>query len=132
MYINKTNGASYNYKAPNISDDANSKVVAIFPTFESQEVTLVSNAATATIKRTETLIDLGDTALTANATLTLTPDTNLPAGAKVRVKFAESGNIKTVTVKKDADDDGVTLNGMTSRTICRTVMWSGTEWIQFN
>lgn len=129
MWINKSNGASYNFKAPAIIDDANSKNEVYFPTFESKSVTLSSNAGSATINRTETLLDLGASNLAAAATLTLTADSNLPAGAKVRVKFPCGATKYDVTVKKDAADNGVVLIGIASTMVCKSVMWTGTAWI---
>ncbi|MDD4395607.1 MAG: hypothetical protein PHQ33_06960 [Bacteroidales bacterium] len=103
-----------------------------FPTFEAKSVTLSNKAGTAKIKRTETLVDLGSTNLDGATTLTLEADSNLPAGAKVRVKFPCGTTKYDVTVKKDSTDTGVVLVGVTSTTVCKSVMWSGTAWIALN
>lgn len=128
MYNNHSNGASYGFKAPSIDEDAGKQVEVMFPTFETQTPTLSSNAASVTVKRTTTIVDLGSSALAAAATLTATADSNLPAGSRLMVKWANGGTKYDVTLKKDANTTCATLTGVASTTVCYELVWTGTAW----
>lgn len=128
MFINKKTGASYGFVAPEISEDAGKDIKVPFPTFETQKPTLSSNAAAVTVKRTTTLVDLGSSALAAAATVTATADSNLPAGARLMVKWANGGTKYDVTLKKDAATTCATLTGVASTTVCYELVWTGETW----
>ncbi len=129
MYLNKETNASYNFVAPNISEDENKKVEEVFPTSEKKDVTLSSNAAEVTVKRTITIIDLGSDNLAAAATLTLKPDSNLPIGAKVYVKWKNGGTKYDVTIKQDSNTTVGTGVGVASTTVTKEVIWTGSSWL---
>lgn len=127
--LNKENGASYSFKAPNIEEDTGKNVEVMFPTFDDIAVTLSSNAGSVAIKRTTSLVTLGSSNLAAATTLTATPDAKLPKGAIVYVKFQCGSTKYDVTVKKSSEDTGVTIVGVASSTVCKSVLWDGTNWI---
>ncbi len=127
MWINKNNDASYNFKAPEITEDASKKVEVIFPTAEKVSPTLSSNATTVQVERETTIVDLGT--LSAAATLTLTAGANLGVGAKVVVKSTSDSSARNVTVKKDASTTVGTISGTASTTVAKIVVWDGSSWI---
>lgn len=129
MYNNHSNGASYGFKAPLIEKDAFKHTDVVFPTFETLTPTLSSNAATVDVVRTTTVVDLGSTALAAAATLTAKADSNLPAGSRLMVKWANGGTKYDVTLKLDASTTCATLTGVASTTVCYELVWTGTTWV---
>lgn len=129
MYLNKTNGSSYNFVAPSIEEDAGKHTKAVFPTFDDITVTLSNKEGSVAIKRTTSLVTLGSSNLDASITLTATPDAKLPKGAIVYVKFQCGATKYDVTVKKNATDTGVTIVGVASSTVCKSVLWDGTNWV---
>lgn len=129
MYLNKETNASYNFVAPNISEDENKKVEVAFPTSEKKDVTLSANKAEVDIKRNITIVDLGSDALTTAAVVTLIPDSQLPIGAKVYVKWTNGTAAVGVNVKKDSSAAAVNLPGAASSTVTRELLWTGTDWL---
>ena len=81
------------------------------------------------LKRTTSLVTLGSSNLAAATTLTATPDAKLPKGAIMYVKFQCGSTKYDVTVKKSSEDTGVTIVGVASSTVCKSVLWDGTNWI---
>ena len=128
MFINKKTGASYGFVAPEISEDAGNDIKVQFPTFETQNAKLENNAASVTVKRTTTLVELNKEALTAAATLTAEADANLPAGARLMVKWINGGTKYDVTLKLDASTTCATLTGVASTTVCYELVWTGSTW----
>lgn len=128
MFINKKTGASYGFVAPEISEDAGNDIKVQFPTFETQNAKLENNAASVTVKRTTTLVELNKEALTAAATLTAEADANLPAGARLMVKWINGGTKYDVTLKLDASTTCATLTGVASTTVCYELVWTGKTW----
>lgn len=129
MYLNKETNASYGFVAPKISEDENKKVEEVFPTSEKKDVTLSSNAAEVTVKRTLTIVDLGNDNLAAGATLTLEPDSKLPMGAKVYVKWKNGSTKYDVTIKQDSSTTVGTGVGVASTTVTKEVIWTGSSWL---
>lgn len=128
MFINKKNGASYGFVAPEIEADNGKKIEVQFPTFEILTPTISSNKATVTVERTTTVVDLGSTALAAATTVVATPGDNLPAGARLMVKWVNGGTKYDVTLKKDASNTCATLTGIASTTVCYELVWTGSTW----
>lgn len=129
MWINKTNGASYNFVAPGIESDTEQRVEVIFPTYAAQSLTIASNKALANIERTHELITVGAAALEADCTLTATPAVELPAGSVMVVRFSCGATKYDMTVKKSASDTGVKLTGVASSTVAKQLLWDGSNWI---
>lgn len=127
--MNRNQNASYNFKAPEIQEDADKVVETIFPTQENKAVTLSSNAAEVTVNRSTTFVDLGSEALDAAATLTLTPGKNMQVGDRVLVKWVNIGTKYDVTIKKDASTTIGTLVGVQSKTVVKEVVWDGSTWL---
>ena len=112
MYINKKNGSSYNFEAPNIIEDTNKKVKAIFPTAEAVSPTVSANAASVAINREKTIIAFGS--LSAATTLELVPvAANLNVGAVVIVSWTSDSTARNITVKL-GDNTVATLAGSAS------------------
>ena len=60
MFINKKTGASYGFVAPEISEDAGKDIKMQFPTFGSVEARKVVDHLEADVKRTHTVVTLGE------------------------------------------------------------------------
>lgn len=146
MYINKTTGASYAFKAPNIPEDAGIKTEIPCPTFEKKSVAVVSYQdsyiAEVNIKHSETVIELSGLEPEAQVVLFLMPSEELSPGAKVRIPFTDPTGVEIFV-------DHLSLNDClesqrapycliysstvgTAVDVCASVMWSGTEWIALN
>lgn len=128
-WIRKETEASYNFKAPQVSEDENKILETVFPTQENKGVTLDSNAAEVTVQRSLTIVDLGSEALAAAATLTLTPGSDMQVGDRVLVKWVNGGTKYDVTIKKDASTTIGTLVGVQSKTVTKEVVWNGSTWL---
>ena len=128
MFINKKTGTSYGFVAPEIEADNGKDVKVQFPTFETQIAKVESNAASVTLERTTSLVEVGEEKLTDGATLTATPGDKLPAGARLMVKWHNGETKYDVTLKKDADTTCATLVGVASATVCYELVWTGSTW----
>ena len=129
MFINEITQAFYNFIAPKISDDANKKVTVQFPTYEKIDCAITSNKAEANVQRTKQLVVVGSSALAAACTLTATPSEDLEAGSEMYVKFSCGATAYNVTVKKNSDDTGVALTGVSSSIVTKHLIWDGSNWI---
>ncbi len=122
-----TTNASYNFKAPAISADADSKVEVVFPTSEKQTV-----AASATIavdvERVITVIDLGT--LAAAAILNLTVGTDVPVGAILVVKAKSDATGRNITLGTKLEGD--TITGIASKTKIASFIFDGSKFIQIS
>lgn len=118
-YMNNA-GGSYNFKAPATGTGVN---LVQFPVFEKKEVTLASNKADVEVIHTETLLDLGSTALGAKAELTLA--VNCPVGSKLYVKYV---NTTSYGVDLKIGEATVALGGSANATLFRTLVWDGTTF----
>ena len=92
--INMTTNASYNFRAPEITADADSKVEVVFPTNEAQSVTAAATIAVA-INRQVTVIDIGG--MGANATINATIGSDVERGALLTVKGASDGTARSMS-----------------------------------
>lgn len=113
-------GGVFNFVAPAVGTG---KTEVQFPVFEKQNVTLSSNKADVDVNHTETLLDLGATALGAKAELTLT--VNCPVGAKLYVKYV---NTTSYGVDLKIGEATVALGGSANSTLFRTLVWDGTTF----
>lgn len=127
MFINKENGSSYSFEAPNIPGDTNKKVKAIFPTAEAVSPTVSANAASVAINRERTIVKLGS--LSAATTLTLAPvAANLNVGAVVIVSWTSDSTARNITVKI-GKDTVATLAGTASTKVSKQLMWDGETFL---
>lgn len=125
--INLENNASYNFKAPSISDDADKKIEPVFPISEKVTPEISSNKAKAAVRRAVTVIDLGS--VTAAQELTLEPEAaNLNIGALVVVSWTSDTTARAVTVKVGADTVA-TLAGTISTKVNKQLMWDGAGFL---
>lgn len=118
-YINEQ-GGSYGFEAPQVGTD---KKTSQFPFFEKLAVTLSSNKASVDVAHTETLLDLGSTALGAKAELTL--NVTAPVGAKLYVKYV---NTTAYGVDLKIGEATVALGGSANSTLFRTLVWDGSAF----
>lgn len=128
MFINKKNGASYGFVAPEIEADKGKKIEVSFPTFGILTPTISSNKAEVTVERTTTLVDLGSTALAAATDVNVTNGANLPAGARLMVRWINGATKYDVTLKSDADTTCATLTGVANTTVCYELVCDGSTW----
>lgn len=130
MFINKKNGASYGFVASEIEADKGKDVKVQFPTFGILTPTISSNKAEVTVERTTTLVDLGSTALAAATDVNVTNGANLPAGARMMVKFTCGESTDAVfNVKVNlAGETCAELKGVAKETVCYELVWTGSTW----
>lgn len=130
MFINKKTGASYGFVAPEIEADKGKKIEVPFPTFGILTPTISSNKAEVTVERTTTLVDLGSTALAAATDVNVTNGANLPAGARLMVKFTCGESTDAVfNVKVNlAGETCAELKGVAKETVCYELVWTGSTW----
>lgn len=122
-YINQY-GEGYNFKAPS-TQSGNQTTEVQFPVFDVQSLTLSSNAASATLSHTETLIDLGSDNLAAAATVTVTNE--CPTGSKLYVKFKCGSTKYDVTISDGTNSTVIT--GVASKTNFDALVFDGTNWL---
>lgn len=130
MFINKKTGTSYGFVAPEIEADNGKDVKVQFPTFGTQIAEVESNEASVTVERTTTLVDLGSTALAAATDVNVTNGANLPAGARLMVKFTCGDDDTSVfNVKVNlAGETCAELKGVAKETVCYELVWTGSTW----
>ena len=122
--INMTTNASYNFKAPAISADADSKVEVVFPTSEKQTVAAAAVIAV-DVERVITVIDLGT--LAAAATLNLTVGTDVPVGAILVVKAKSDTTARDITLGTKLI--GPAISGVISKTKTASFIFDGTNFV---
>lgn len=130
MFINKKSGASYGFVAPEIEADNGKDVKVPFPTFGILTPTISRNKAEVTVERTTTLVDLGSRALAAATDVDVTNGANLPAGARLMVKFTCGESTDAVfNVKVNlAGETCAELKGVAKETVCYELVWTGSTW----
>jgi hypothetical protein len=124
MFINKETNSSYNFKAPEISADADKVVEVPFPTAEKQTV---AGAATIelSINREKTVVDFGE--LSANMACTAAIGGDVPVGALLLVKAASDSSARTITFGEGFTSP--TMAGTTSKTKAMAFMYDGTSFV---
>ncbi|MHB9003511.1 MAG: hypothetical protein ACYC6C_05545 [Coriobacteriia bacterium] len=123
-HINLTNNASYNFKAPTIDADADSKVEVVFPTQEAL-VPETSAAIAVNINRQTTTIDLGE--LGAAGTLNATIGSDVERGAIVHVKALSDGTARDITF--GTGFTAPVLAGVISKTKVQSFIYDGTTFL---
>lgn len=125
-WINSITGGTYNFVAPPADNDDVPVKEVQFPVFTVKEVTLASNAAAVTATDTETLFDLGNTALAAKPTLTVTA--GLPVGGKIYVKCVCGATKYDVDIV--VGETTITMVNTASKTNIGTFLWDGSGFNQ--
>jgi hypothetical protein len=125
MFINKKNGASYGFVAPEIEADNGKKIEVQFPTFEVVNVQTVQGAdsvfeALVNVERTETLLDLGEFADSSGVRLTVNNPKALQRGSRLLVKFKGDGVEVAVNGKSPFVSEGLVM--------CYEMVWDGDDW----
>lgn len=123
-YIQMTQNASYNFKAPNIEADADKKIEVVFPTSENQSVEAAATIAV-DVNRTTTLVDLGT--LAADATLNLTIGDDVPVGAILNVKAKSDTTARAITL--GTGFTGPAISGVISKTKSASYIFDGTTFL---
>lgn len=127
---NQKTGASYDFVAPDLQEDAGKNIRRQFPTFGTVAVTLDANkSATVDVKRTEQIIDLGDDAVPGDPQLTLIVGEGLDAGAKCYVKFkSDSAAANKAEIKTGTNTD-CTVEGIKNDVAVIQILWTGQKWL---
>lgn len=126
---NQKTGASYDFVAPDLQEDAGKNIRRQFPTFGTVAVTLDANkSATVDVRRTEQIIDLGDGAVPGDSKLTLIVGEGLDAGAKCYVKFKSGTDANKVSIYTGTNFD-CSLVGIAEDTNVTTILWTGEKWL---
>lgn len=128
-FYRKETNATYNFVAPSIEEDANKKVEVLFPTTAKVDVELSDNAGEVKVVRHSTIADLGSSSLSNDTTVTLTPDSQLPTGAVVFVKWVNGATKVDIIVKKDSSTTVGTLVGVNGKTVTKQLVWTGSAWL---
>ncbi len=123
-HINMNNNASYNFKAPNITEDSDKKVEVVFPTVEKQEPTFSATQAV-TIKRQKTILDLGK--LTGASTVNLTIGDDVELGAELTVVAKSDTTARDVTMGTGFLGGGIT--GVISKTFAQHFVYNGVKFV---
>lgn len=130
MFINKKNGASYGFVAPDLQEDAGKNIRRQFPTFGTVAVTLDANkSATVDVKRTEQIIDLGDDAVAGDPALTLSVGEGLDAGTKCYVKFKSGATAANKAAIKTGTNTDCTVEGIKNDVAVIQILWTGKQWL---
>lgn len=124
MYLNLINNSSYNFKAPNITADADKKVEVVFPTQEAQTLTPGATIDVA-ITRQTTIVDCGE--LAANATLNATIGSDVERGAILNVKAKSDGTARSLTFGTGFTAPAV--SGTISKTKVVSFIYNGTAFL---
>lgn len=123
-HINMTTNASYNFKAPNIADDADKKIEVTFPTAEALAPTVGATTAV-TINRQITTINLGE--LSTPTTLNLTIASHVQTGAIIHVTAKSDATARTVTFGTGFTSP--TLTGTISKTKVKSFIYNGLTFL---
>ncbi len=124
-WINKVLNSFYNFRAPSIDADADTKVEVVFPTAEVLNPTVTATTAVA-INRAKTVVNLGE--LADNVTLNATVSSDIAVGDTVMVKASSGGTAKTVTF--GTGFSGPTMAGTQNKSKATTFMFDGTSFVQ--
>ena len=126
---NEKTGASYDFVAPELQEDAKKNIRRPFPTFGTVAVELDANkSATVDVTRTEQILDLGDDAVPGDPKLTLSVGEGLDAGTRCYVKFKSGSAANKVSIYKGTDLE-CTINGIADGSIISTIIWDGNNWL---
>lgn len=129
-FYRKETNATYNFVAPSIEEDADKKIEVLFPTSVKADAAIDDDyAAEIKVVRNITVVDLGASALSNATTVTLTPDSQLPIGAVVLIKWVNGATGVDITVKKDSSTTVGILVGVGNATVTKQLVWTGTAWL---
>ena len=127
---NQKTGASYDFVAPYLQEDAGKNIRRQFPTFGTVAVTLDDNkSATVDVKRTEQIIDLGDGAVPGDPKLTLIVGEGLDAGAKCYVKFKSDSAAASKAEIKTGTNTDCNVEGIKNDVAVIQILWTGEKWL---
>ena len=122
-WIHKLLNASYNFKVPNATGNADKKIEVLFPSVEVQ--TPVYNAAIA-LAVTQMCTNVGIT-LTGDSTLTVTVDKDVTLNAEMLLVLTASGGARTVTLS--AGFTGSAIPVPSGATVNVLLKYDGTNFV---
>lgn len=128
-HINEKRNSKYAFKAPDIADDAGKTLEVAFPTEETKNVTLTSNAASAAVERATTILKLGT--LAAAGELVLTAGSDLKVGDRVIVTWKEPSTAVGCALKHGETTliSAANAKGSNSADVAKQLVWDGSTWI---
>lgn len=127
---NQKTGASYDFVAPDLQEDAGKNIRRPFPTFGTVAVELDSNnSANVEVTRTEQILDLGDDAVAGDPALTLSVGEGLDAGAKCYVKFKSGSTAVNKAAIKTGTHMDCTIEGIKGDVAVIQILWTGKKWL---
>lgn len=126
---NQKTGASYDFVAPDLQEDAGMNIRRPFPTFGTVNVQLEGDQADVEVTRTEQIIDLGDDAVPGNPELTLIVGEGLDAGTKCYVKFKSDTAATKVAIYTGAVLD-CSFEGIKDGVAVIQILWTGEKWLR--
>lgn len=123
-WFHKTQNASYNFKAPNIAADADTKTEVVFPTAEVQSLAYAATTA-ATVKRQITVLKLAEMA--GAVTLNLTIGDDVKEGALLMVQAASDGTARALTFGTGMNAPACAGTISTKKAVC--FIFDGTSFV---
>jgi hypothetical protein len=122
MFLHKDTDASYNFKAPKVTADAEKKIEVLFPSVETQTPAYAATIAVAVVQmHTNVAI-----ALTGNATINTTVDGEVTTNAEMILKLTADGTDRVVTLGTGMS--GSTINVPANSTVYALLKYDGTNF----
>ncbi len=122
-FIHNTTNASYNFKAPNVAGDADSKVEVTFPSVESQTPDYAAIIAIA-VAAMNTHVAVS---LTGNATINATVDSEVTKNAEMLLVLTADSSARTVTLGDAITGDAIVVPANT--TVNAFLKYDGTNFL---
>ena len=122
-YINSNSNASYNFKAPNASKDADKKIEVLFPSVDSQNPDYAAEIDLA-VEQMNTIVDIS---LTGALTLNVLVGSEVTKNAEMLLKLEASGAASVVTFADGFSAAEIAIpSGVT---ICALLKYDGTDFL---
>lgn len=122
-FIHKTTNASYNFKAPNVAGDADSKIEVMFPSVDSQAPVYAAEIDIAVAAmNTHVAIDL-----TGNLTLNAVIDSEVTKNAEMLLVLTADSSARTVTLGDAIVGSAIVIPANTSVNVL--LKYDGTDFL---
>lgn len=123
-FIRKETNASYNFKAPNVAGHADGVIEVLFPSVDTQAPDYAATIAVDVTQMT-TIVEVG--ALTGDATINATIDTEVTKNAEMLIKLTASGAARTVTLGTGLSGAAIVIpSGATAYALLK---YDGTDFV---
>ncbi|HNX65626.1 MAG TPA: hypothetical protein PKH02_02015 [Bacteroidales bacterium] len=123
-FIKTTTNASYNFKAPNVVGDTDAKIEVLFPSVDTQTPDYAATIAVA-VAAMNTIVEVG--ALTGDATINATIDTDVTKNAEMLLKLTASGAARTVTLGTGLSGSAIVVPS--GATVYALLKYDGTNFV---